>query len=74
LIENPLSRLVRSVVLLLLMAPKDANARETMLAVVSNAYGSPDVLEYKQLPKPTPLDGEVLLQVHAAGIHAPARL
>ena len=52
------------------MAPKDANARETMLAVVSNAYGSPDVLEYKQLPKPTPLDGEVLLQVHAAGIHA----
>jgi NADPH:quinone reductase-like Zn-dependent oxidoreductase len=48
----------------------NANARETMLAVVSNAYGSPDVLEYKQLPKPTPLDGEVLLQVHAAGIHA----
>ena len=38
----------------------NANARETMLAVVSNAYGSPDVLEYKQLPKSTPLDGEVL--------------
>ena len=52
------------------MATDDANTRETMLAIVSNAYGTPDVLEYKQLPKPTPLDGEVLLQVHAAGIHA----
>src|SRR5687768_9555701 len=37
-----------------------------MKAVVCTEYGSPDVLQLKDIAKPTPKDKEVLIRVHAA--------
>lgn len=39
-----------------------------MKAVVSTRYGSPDVLEIRQVPKPEPNAGEVLVRVHATTV------
>ena len=41
-----------------------------MKAIVYAKYGSPDVLEFKDVEKPTPLDDEVLVEVHAASVNA----
>ncbi len=41
-----------------------------MKAMVYTAYGSPDVLELKDLEKPIPKDNEVLISVHAAALNA----
>jgi NADPH:quinone reductase-like Zn-dependent oxidoreductase len=41
----------------------------TMKAVRIRAYGGPDVLKYEEAPRPTPGRGEVLIQVHAAGVN-----
>jgi NADPH:quinone reductase-like Zn-dependent oxidoreductase len=41
-----------------------------MKAIVCPKYGSPDVLELREVEKPTPGDGEVLLKVHAAALNA----
>lgn len=41
-----------------------------MQAVVRHRYGSPDVLEMEDVPKPTPGDGEVLIRVRAASVNA----
>jgi len=41
-----------------------------MKAVVYSRFGAPDVLELKELPKPTPGDHEVLIQVHATTVTA----
>ncbi len=41
-----------------------------MQAMVSAQYGSPDVLQLKEVAKPTPKDDEVLVKVHAAGVNA----
>lgn len=46
----------------------DADA-ELMKAVVYRCYGSPDVLKYEDVVKPTPADDEVLVKVHAASIN-----
>jgi NADPH:quinone reductase-like Zn-dependent oxidoreductase len=41
-----------------------------MKAIVINAYGSPDVLELKEVAAPTIKDNEVLVRVHAASLNA----
>ena len=41
-----------------------------MKAIVSKKYGSPDVLEYIDVPKPVPKDNEVLIKIHAASLNA----
>jgi NADPH:quinone reductase-like Zn-dependent oxidoreductase len=40
-----------------------------MQAIVYRRYGPPDVLEYEELDKPTPAQGEVLIQVRAASVN-----
>jgi NADPH2:quinone reductase len=40
-----------------------------MHAVVFEQNGGPDVLEYKEVPDPTPDDGQVLVDVEAVGIN-----
>jgi NADPH:quinone reductase-like Zn-dependent oxidoreductase len=39
-----------------------------MKAIVQDTYGSPDVLELKDIDKPVAKDDEVLVRVHAAGL------
>ncbi len=41
-----------------------------MKAAVYYKYGSPDVIRISDVPKPTPKDGEVLIQVIAASVNA----
>jgi len=49
--------------------PQTATAREaTMKAIVQDAYGTEDVLQYRDIDKPAPRDGEVLVRVRAAGL------
>jgi NADPH:quinone reductase-like Zn-dependent oxidoreductase len=46
-----------------------ADGVETMKAVVYRCYGSPEVLEYTDVAKPTPADDEVLVKVVAASVN-----
>jgi NADPH:quinone reductase-like Zn-dependent oxidoreductase len=50
--------------------PEPATGRETrMKAIVQDRYGGPDVLEFRDIDRPVPKDSEVLVRVHAAGLH-----
>ena len=40
-----------------------------MKAIVYTRYGSPDVLQFKDVEKPAPKDDEVLIRVHAASVN-----
>jgi D-arabinose 1-dehydrogenase-like Zn-dependent alcohol dehydrogenase len=42
--------------------------RDTMKAIVQDTYGSPDVLQLREIDKPVVGDGDVLVRVHAAGV------
>ena len=50
-------------------APAVSDETELMKAIVYRCYGSPDVLEFEDVEKPTPADDEVLVKVHAAAVN-----
>lgn len=41
-----------------------------MKAIVCPKYGSPDILEFKELEKPVPGDNEVLIKIYASSLNA----
>jgi len=41
-----------------------------MKAITYAQYGSPDVLQFKEAPQPSPKDDEILIKVHAVSINA----
>lgn len=52
------------------MNPNNKNAQEEMKAIVQNAYGSPDTLEFKDVARPVVKENEILVRVRAAALHA----
>jgi NADPH:quinone reductase-like Zn-dependent oxidoreductase len=43
--------------------------QDTMEAIVQDEYGSPDILELRDIDKPEIEDDQILVHVHAAGVN-----
>ena len=50
-------------------APAISDAAETMKAITYRCYGSPDVLAFEDIEKPSPADDEILVKVVAASVN-----
>ena len=50
-------------------APLLPNKTQLMKAIVYRCYGSPDVLKFEDIEKPTAADDQVLIKVHAASVN-----
>jgi NADPH:quinone reductase-like Zn-dependent oxidoreductase len=50
-------------------SPPLAAGATPMKAIVHWCYGSPDVVRYEDIAKPTPADDELLVRVHAASVN-----
>ena len=50
-------------------APPPPKGATLMKAVVYRCYGSPDVVRYEEVAKPTPADTELLVKVHVASVN-----
>ena len=50
-------------------APPPPAGATLMKGIVYRCYGSPDVLRYEDIAKPTAVDNEVLVKVHAASVN-----
>lgn len=49
--------------------PPLARGTAVMKAIVHRCYGSPDLLRYEDIARPTPANDEVLVRVHAASVN-----
>lgn len=50
-------------------APVLSDAAERMKAIVYRCYGSPDILEFTDVEKPTPMDDQILVKVKVASVN-----